>query len=114
MGRHDLGCLFACDRAEFYDLGTIIGKDARGARSGSDRREVKDAHIFECSEGGHHAAISGSGGISEVLGETKAAASDDVFLDFRGTATDGVNHGVAVSRLGASLHRRVVSLDPEL
>src|SRR5215213_11191774 len=51
---------------------------------------------------------------SEVLRKTELAARDDVLLDLGPAAADGVDDGVAVRRLGATLHGCFVGLHAEL
>src|ERR1035437_21866 len=51
---------------------------------------------------------------SEVLRQTEFAAGDDVLLNLRGAAADGVDHRVAIGRLGPALHRGILGPDPKL
>src|ERR1700722_6599855 len=51
---------------------------------------------------------------SEVLRESELAPGNDVLLYLRRAAPDGVDHGVAVRRLGAAGQRGFFGLDPQL
>src|SRR5512134_2599215 len=51
---------------------------------------------------------------SEVLGQPELAARDDVLLDLRGAASDGVDHRVAVGHLRAAAEGRLLGVDAEL
>src|SRR5438094_6803140 len=49
----------------------------------------------------------------EILREAQLAAGDYVLLDLRRAAADGVEHGVAVRRVSAPLHRGVLGVHPQ-
>ena len=99
------GSVFTADfarRSELHDARAVVGQDARAARRRTDRREVEHGDAVERRR--HQ----------KFFGQSELAAREDVLLDLRGAAADGLDHGRAVGALEAARERRRRLVDAQL